>query len=127
MTRDEEMYPDAEAFKPERFIKNGALNKEIRDPREFVFGFGRRYVGLNLSTYRLLRPYFSFCITRICPGRFIAFSATWMSVAGILATLEIAKSDETVLPEDRRYFVPGAIVLCVSLNFSSVSLTQKTT
>jgi hypothetical protein len=42
MTRDEEIYPDAEAFKPERFIKNGALNKEIRDPREFVFGFGRR-------------------------------------------------------------------------------------
>ena len=43
MIRDEEAYPDAESFKPERFIKNGALNKEIRDPRQFVFGLGRRY------------------------------------------------------------------------------------
>jgi hypothetical protein len=37
-----------------------------------------------------------------------------MSVASILATLEIAKSDETVLPEDGRYFSPGALVQCVS-------------
>jgi cytochrome P450 len=44
MTRDEEIYPDAESFKPERFLKNGTLNKEIRDPRDIVFGFGRRYI-----------------------------------------------------------------------------------
>ena len=44
MTRDEEIYPDPESFKPERFIKSGALNKEIRDPRDIVFGFGRRCV-----------------------------------------------------------------------------------
>ena len=44
MTRDEEVYPDAESFKPERFLRNGTLNKEIRDPRDIVFGFGRRYV-----------------------------------------------------------------------------------
>jgi cytochrome P450 len=44
MTRDEEVYPDPESFKPERFMKDGALNKEIRDPRDIVFGFGRRYV-----------------------------------------------------------------------------------
>ena len=47
----------------------------------------------------------------------MAFSTIWMSVAAILATLEIAKSDETVLPEDGRYFTPGAVVLCVSGNF----------
>jgi cytochrome P450 len=44
MTRDEEVYPDAESFKPERFMKNGALDEKIRDPRDFVFGFGRRCV-----------------------------------------------------------------------------------
>jgi hypothetical protein len=37
-----------------------------------------------------------------------------MSVASILAMLQIAKSDETALPEDGRYFSPGALVLCVS-------------
>jgi hypothetical protein len=47
MTRDEEVYPDAGSFKPERFIKNGALNKEIRDPRNIIFGFGRRSVLFN--------------------------------------------------------------------------------
>jgi hypothetical protein len=41
----------------------------------------------------------------------MAFSTLWMTIAAILATLEIEKSDETVLPEDRRYFSPGTIVL----------------
>jgi cytochrome P450 len=49
MTRDEDVYPDAESFKPERFIKNGSLNNEIRDPRDIVFGFGRRCVLFILS------------------------------------------------------------------------------
>ena len=48
MTRDEEVYPDAESFKPERFIKNGALTKDVRDPRDIVFGFGRRYAFFKL-------------------------------------------------------------------------------
>jgi hypothetical protein len=47
-----------------------------------------------------------------------------MSVAAILATLEIAKSDETVLPEDGRYFSPGAIVQCVSWNLSFFCLSD---
>jgi hypothetical protein len=46
----------------------------------------------------------------------MAFSAIWMSAAAMLATLEIAKSDETALPENGKYFTPGAVVTCVSLN-----------
>jgi hypothetical protein len=34
-----------------------------------------------------------------------------MSISAILATLEISKSDETVLPENGRYFRPGTITL----------------
>jgi hypothetical protein len=41
----------------------------------------------------------------------MAFSFLWISVAAILATLEIAKSDETVLPEDGRYFIPSTSVV----------------
>ena len=54
MTRDGEVYPDPESFKPERFIKNGTLNKDIRDPRDIVFGFGRRCVlfRLTVSTFK---------------------------------------------------------------------------
>jgi hypothetical protein len=47
----------------------------------------------------------------------MAYSTLWMSVAAILATLEITKSDETVLPEDGRYFAPGNIISWVYLNF----------
>lgn len=42
MTRDEEVYPDAESFRPERFLKSdGTLND---DTMEYAFGFGRRHV-----------------------------------------------------------------------------------
>jgi hypothetical protein len=44
MTHDEEVYPDPESFKPERFIKNGTFNQNVRDPHDIVFGFGRRCV-----------------------------------------------------------------------------------
>jgi hypothetical protein len=45
----------------------------------------------------------------------MAFSSLWMSIAAILATLEIARSDETVLPEDGRYFARDVFVLSVCL------------
>ena len=47
----------------------------------------------------------------------MAFSLLWTTIAAILATLEIAKSEETVLPEDGRYFAPNKAVLSVSLNY----------
>jgi hypothetical protein len=43
------MYPEAEAFKPERFLKRadnstlkGASPQAPLDPRAFIFGFGKR-------------------------------------------------------------------------------------
>ena len=42
MTRDEEVYQDADSFQPERFLKaDGTLNDDTMD---YAFGFGRRYV-----------------------------------------------------------------------------------
>ena len=65
------------------------------------------------SLYRLSKLISSLFLShlRICPGRYMAFSSVWMSIAAILATLEIAKSDETVLPDDGKYFAPHATVL----------------
>ena len=40
MVRDETLYPDANAFKPERFI--GANRQLTEDDRVLAFGFGRR-------------------------------------------------------------------------------------
>lgn len=47
MLHDETVFSSPEEFRPERFIKDGAINNDIPDPEEFAtFGFGRRYVHL---------------------------------------------------------------------------------
>jgi hypothetical protein len=50
MTRDEQMYPEAELFNPERFMnQNGKeAGPDQTDPRDFIFGFGRRQVFVAL-------------------------------------------------------------------------------
>ena len=44
MLHDPEEYPDPEAFKPERYIKDGKIDPSVRDPLTIAFSFGRRYV-----------------------------------------------------------------------------------
>jgi Cytochrome P450 len=53
MTRDEQMYPEAELFNPERFMKQNGKEADQTDPRDFVFGFGRRQV-----LYSIVWPFF---------------------------------------------------------------------
>ena len=45
MTRDEEVYPDAQTFNPERFMNQ---NGPETDPKAFVFGFGKRQAVIPL-------------------------------------------------------------------------------
>ena len=43
MMRNETVYPDAAAFRPERFMEPTTPEMERKmDPKQFVFGFGRR-------------------------------------------------------------------------------------
>ena len=43
MFRDESVYPDPHAFNPDRFLKDGQINPDVRNPEEMgVFGWGRR-------------------------------------------------------------------------------------
>ena len=42
MLNNEQDYPEPREFKPERFLKNGILDRSVRDPMEIAFGFGRR-------------------------------------------------------------------------------------
>lgn len=42
ISRDPSIYPDPDAFRPERFEEMDAETLEMYDPRKYVFGFGRR-------------------------------------------------------------------------------------
>ncbi|KAG6843426.1 hypothetical protein H0H87_004685, partial [Tephrocybe sp. NHM501043] len=70
MLHDEKVYPNPFNFNPDRFMKDGKLDPNARDPMHAAFGFGRR----------------------ICPARYMAFSAVWIAIASIVATFEIAKA-----------------------------------
>ncbi|CAA7261115.1 unnamed protein product [Cyclocybe aegerita] len=70
MLHDETIYPDPFTFNPDRFMKDGQLNPDVRDPEHACWGFGRR----------------------ICLGRYMAFSSVWINVASILATFDISKA-----------------------------------
>ncbi|RPD61608.1 cytochrome P450 [Lentinus tigrinus ALCF2SS1-7] len=59
---DPETYPDTEAFRPERYIRDGKIGPTIRDPLSLVFGFGRR----------------------ICPGRYFALAGLFVNIASVL-------------------------------------------
>jgi hypothetical protein len=46
---DPEVFSDPMVFQPERYLKDGILNPDVRDPDSAVFGFGRRSVDPRYS------------------------------------------------------------------------------
>ncbi|KAH9927106.1 cytochrome P450 [Epithele typhae] len=68
MLHNLETYPDPLAFNPDRFIASPGHAPEV-DPREMVFGFGRR----------------------ICPGLQLADSSVWITIAMSLAVFRVEK------------------------------------
>ncbi|KAF2813396.1 putative cytochrome P450 oxidoreductase OrdA-like protein [Mytilinidion resinicola] len=86
-THDPEVYFDSMAFNPERFLTSNGHAPEP-DPRDFVFGFGRR----------------------ICPGRNLAENALFLNIAQTLAVFNIGKSVENGKEvEPAIKFEPGVV------------------
>jgi hypothetical protein len=82
----QEVYPNPETFNPERFLKDGSLDKSVCDPTNFIFRFRWRYLFcFVITTYRFWQSW------RSCPGRYIALVSNWTAAASLLATLQFSK------------------------------------
>ncbi|RPD54263.1 CyP450 monooxygenase [Lentinus tigrinus ALCF2SS1-6] len=79
-SRDPRYYPQPERFMPERFLKDGKLDPDVRDPRVFAFGYGRR----------------------ICPGRHFGEASVFINIASVLHSFTI----EPPLDKAGKPFVP---------------------
>ncbi|KAI0670955.1 CyP450 monooxygenase [Trametes maxima] len=68
MMHDPDVYEHPDEFRPERFIRDGALDTTAQpDPTSFAFGFGRR----------------------ICPGRHYAYNSLFIAVACTLHVFDV--------------------------------------
>ena len=50
---DKTVYPAPHTYDPERFLKNGKLNRLVKDPEGRVFGTGRWYNSVNAMVLTL--------------------------------------------------------------------------
>ncbi|KAJ8462758.1 hypothetical protein ONZ51_g10697 [Trametes cubensis] len=64
---DPELYPNPDAFIPERFLKDGKMNQDVFDPASIAFGAGRR----------------------VCPGRHFAEDSLFINIASMLHVFDI--------------------------------------
>ena len=74
ISRDQEIFPDPESFKPTRFLDDSLtkLRTDILNPMEFAFGFGRR----------------------TCPGRYLADALLFSHFAHILKVFDVSLPPE---------------------------------
>lgn len=111
MLRDEKLYPDAHSFVPERYLAEAdEATTKLRDPRHYVFGFGRRR----------------------CPGQHLIEESFWIVIATMVATLDISKAvdvDGKVIEPDVTFdnAVFRCVFLCLIISYVRVRLTADPT
>ena len=83
---DPNVFDDPQEFHPERYLKDGKLNPDVRDPECAAFGFGRRSVNslFSLSIYIIILT-----LSSICPGRHLSDSSLYSIVSCLLAVYDI--------------------------------------
>ncbi|KAH9941412.1 cytochrome P450 [Amylocystis lapponica] len=90
MLHDSSKFPAPERFVPERHLDADGMLYSANEAETTAFGFGRR----------------------ICPGRHLAFSSVWITVASVLATFTLVKprdKDGNTIEPDGEY-VTGLVV-----------------
>ncbi|RYN17079.1 O-methylsterigmatocystin oxidoreductase [Alternaria tenuissima] len=102
-THDPSVYPSPMTFNPDRFLDT-PIHKAEPDPRNWIFGYGRR----------------------VCPGRYVADNAVFMTIAQTLAVFKVEKlvaNGETVEPELK--FEPGVVSHPVPYRTSVTPRSEK--
>ncbi|KAG6127524.1 hypothetical protein E4U38_006219 [Claviceps purpurea] len=101
-THDPEKYADPSVFDPERFL---APRNEGPDPKDHVFGYGRRR----------------------CPGHYLADDTLFLTISRIIATMNVtAKLDEQGRPVNlRKQASPGLICHPEPFSYSIAPRTAK--
>ncbi|EJD42060.1 cytochrome P450 [Auricularia subglabra TFB-10046 SS5] len=80
MTHDDQAYPEPQVYRPERFLRDGLIDTDVPNPRNAIFGFGRR----------------------ICPGRYFADAEIWLMMATMLYCFDILPA----IDEQGREIIP---------------------
>ncbi|KAJ4496574.1 cytochrome P450 [Lentinula lateritia] len=90
LLHDPDVFTDPMDFKPERFLRpDGTLNPDIRDPRDVIFGIGRRY----------------------CPGRYAAYDFAWIAIASLLTVFKVTRAmDENNVPIEPSYEYTSTVI-----------------
>ncbi|KAG5952497.1 hypothetical protein E4U58_000765 [Claviceps cyperi] len=101
-THDPEKYADPSVFDPDRFL---APRNEEPDPKDHVFGYGRRR----------------------CPGRYLADDTLFLAISRIIATMNVtAKLDEQERPVDvKQQASPGLVCHPEPFSYSIAPRTAK--
>ena len=82
---DRDVFDNPQEFQPERYLKDGKLNPDVRDPDCAAFGFGRRSVNTTYSLiYTLINSFPS-----MCPGRHLSDNSLYSIVSCLLAVYDI--------------------------------------
>jgi len=93
-------YPDPFEFKPERFLRDGILNREVQDPGVACFGFGRR----------------------VCAGRGFAKNSLFSMIASTLHVFNITPAlDESGKPINVEPVMTSGIISSVAHNYPCIS------
>ena len=79
--------PELLKFKPKHYMKNGKLNRSVRDLMDIAFGFGRRWALFILSIGPCLIVWCHHCSGRIYPGKHDVHSIVTLTAVSILSIL----------------------------------------
>jgi len=106
---DPEVFEKPLEFRPERYLKNGKINREVLDPDVAAFGFGRRSVSLYGFIVQSSEIWH-----RICPGRHLARDTLFILISSVLSVFDILPpKDENRNEVKVEARFSGGAVMCV--------------